>query len=55
MKAKEILETMSENFKNKTELAKIYSYVGDIENAVINYFKGGSYQKAYKYLPSLSE
>jgi Tfp pilus assembly protein FimV len=54
-KAKEILDKMKDETKNKSDLARLYVYIGDYEEAVNIYIKSGDYRKFYQYINKLSK
>jgi hypothetical protein len=53
-KAREILDKIKDEAKNKSDLARLYAYVGDYEEAVSLWLKNGDYRKFYQYINKVS-
>jgi len=53
--AREILERIKDETKNKSDLARLYIYIGDYEEAISLYLKNGDYKKFYQYINKVSK
>lgn len=53
-RAKDILEKIKDETKNRSDLAKLYAYVANYEEAVLLYLRNSDYKKFYKYLNKVS-
>lgn len=53
--ATEILNLIKEQTKSRIDLARLFAYIGQYEQAASIYLKHNEYRKAYKYLWKVSE
>ena len=49
------MERLKDEAKSKSDLARLYVYVGDYQEAASLYLKNGDYRKLYQYINKLSQ